>query len=427
MWSMLTMLSKDTKLVFTSVIGTFLEWAEYCIYGYLAAKISVLFFPNYDASAALLATYGIFAAGFIARPLGGIIFGYMGDTLGRKQALTFSMAVMGVATIAIGFLPTYNDIGILAPILLLLCRIIQGLAVSGEFNGAAIFLIEHAKPGRKNLAGSWVGAASAAGMLVGALMASVVSYDWLPSWSWRMPFWIGALSCFAGFYLRRNISESPEFKAIQQKKLHQDAGPFFASLQKGKMAMLQVAAIAAFIGINVYVCNFFFATFLIKNANFQAHTALIIVAFGQSSVALLLPIMGKIADAWNGRALILIGLIGAAMAAPLVFFLGTMHSLVLALCGQFIYALFNAMTGAPTFNYINALFPTERRYTGISVAWGASVAVFGGTAPMVAQYFIGTLHYLQGPAIYVSLSALCAFTIMIAGRIHHEALEPACS
>jgi len=410
------MFSKDTKLIFISVIGTLLEWAEYCVYGYLAAKISVLFFPNYDASAALLATYGIFAAGFIARPLGGIVFGYIGDTFGRKQALTFSMAVMGAATIAIGLLPTYTDAGILAPILLLLCRIMQGLAVSGEFNGAAIFLIEHAKPGRKNFAGSWVGAASAAGMLLGALMVSVVSYEWLPTWSWRIPFWIGSLSCFAGLYLRRNISESPEFKAIQAKILHRETVPFFASLQYSKMAMLQVAAIAAFIGINVYVCNFFFATFLIKNANFPAHSALMIVAFGQGCVALFIPIMGKIADAWNGRALILIGLIGAAIAAPLVFFLGMMHSLALALCGQLIYALFNAMTGAPTFNYINALFPTERRYTGITVAWSVSVAIFGGTAPMVAEYFIGTLHYLQGPAIYVSMSALCAFMVMIACR-----------
>ena len=151
------MLHKNLKFTFVTVFGTFLEWAEYCIYGYLAAKISGLFFPQVDPRIGLLATFGIFAAGFIARPLGGVIFGHIGDTYGRKKALSYSMAMMGVATVAMGFLPTYAEIGIAAPILLLLCRILQGLSVSGEFNGAAIFLIEHAQPGCKNLAGSWGG------------------------------------------------------------------------------------------------------------------------------------------------------------------------------------------------------------------------------------------------------------------------------
>jgi MHS family proline/betaine transporter-like MFS transporter len=137
-----------------------------------------------------------------------------------------------------------------------------------------------------------------------------------------------------------------------------------------------------------------------------------VVAFGQGCVALLIPLMGKIADAWNGRKLLLLGLIGAAIAAPLVFLLGMMHSIFLALCAQLIYALFNAMTGAPVFNYINSLFPTERRYTGTTVAWSVSVAIFAGTAPMVAEYWVGTLHFIQGPGLYVSVSALIAFVIL---------------
>ena len=411
------MFSNNFRFTAVTVFGTLLEWAEFCIYGYLAAKISSLFFPQFDPQTGLLATFGIFAVGYFARPLGGVIFGHIGDTYGRKKALTFSMAIMGVATMAIGFLPTYAEIGIAAPILLMFCRILQGLSVSGEFNGAAIFLIEHAQPGRKNLAGCWVGAAAASGMLIGALMVALISYDGLPIWVWRVPFLIGALSCSIGFYLRRNFTETPEFISLQEKHQTPAKIPLLASFKYNKVAMLQTAAIAAFIGIYVYICNIYFATFLHRNAGFSVHSALMIAAFGQGCTALLFPLMGKIADAWDGRKLLLLGLLGAAIVAPLVFILGMMHSIVLALCAQFIYAIFDAMSGAPVFNYINGLFPTERRYTGITVAWSLSVALFAGTAPMVAEYWVGTLQFIQGPALYVSLSALIAFITLFVSSV----------
>ena len=405
------MLSKETRSIFICALGTFLEWTEYSIYGYLAAKISVLFFPQVDPRVALLATYGVFAAGFFARPIGGMIFGHIGDRYGRKQALTFSMALMGLATFSMGVLPTFSQWGLLAPALLLLCRILQGLAVSGEFNGAAIFLIEHAEQRHKNSAGSWIGSAAAAGMVCGALMVSAVSYEGLPDWSWRIPFWIGSLSCLIGIYLRRTLSESPEFLRKQHGRL---LSPLKTSLKVGKKAMLQTAAIAAFVGINVYVCNIYFSTFLITHLEYSAHNALMIAAFGQGCVALLIPIFGKIADKYHcGRTLILFGFSGAALSAPLIFILTSNHSIALLLLAQFIYAFFNGMSSGPLFNYLNILFPTQRRYTGITVSWSISVAIFGGTAPMISQYIVGTLAWQQGPAIYVALSAFIAiFAIM---------------
>lgn len=413
------MLNEKSRIIFISVLGTFLEWAEYCIYGYMAAKISALFFPQFDVRIGLLVTFGVFAVGFIARPLGGIVFGHIGDVYGRKLALSFSMVLMGIATLGMGVLPTYAEAGLLAPILLLTCRIIQGLAVSGEFNGAAIFLIEHAEPGRKSSAGSWVAAAAAAGMVFGAFMVSLVAYEGLPAWAWRIPFWVGAVSCFVGFTLRRSLSESPDFQAAKALLTQREKIPLMATLKHSKLAMLQTAAIAAFVGINVYVCNLYFATFLINTVRFTPHTALWIVAFGQACVALLIPMMGWLADAGSGRAMLLFGLVGATASAPIVFLLGMKHSLGLALCAQFIYAVFNAMTSAPIFNYINNLFPVQRRYTGIAVAWSFSVAIFGGTAPMVAQYLVGSLQWLQGPALYVSLSALLAFIAIIAMPNRH--------
>ncbi len=410
------MLNKDTKLIFVSVIGTLLEWAEYSIYGYMAAKIGALFFPQFDAKNALILTFGIFAAGFIARPLGGMVFGHVGDKFGRKQALTISIALMGLATVAIGLLPTYAEIGIYAPLLLLMCRIMQGFAASGEFNGAAIFLIEHAKPQNKNLAGSWVAAAAAAGMVLGAMMVSLVSYDWMPSWAWRLPFWFGALSCFVGIYLRRHISESPEFLSLGQQSQSNQA-PIKILLHNNKMAMLQTATIAAFIGIYVYICNIYFTSFLINTVHFSAHQAILIAAFGQALVALGIPLMGKIADHFGGRTMLLLGLIGATTAAPVIFFLGMMHTIGTALCAQALYALFNTMTSAPVFNYLNQLFPTSRRYSGIAIPWSLSMAIFGGTAPIISQYLVGTWQFVAGPAIYVSLSAVTAFIAIISSSL----------
>ena len=407
------MLSKDAKLICVSVIGTVLEWAEYSIYGYMATKISALFFPNFDARSGLIATFGIFAAGFIARPLGGVVFGHVGDKYGRKQALTFSIVMMGFATIAMGLLPTYAEVGIWAPIFLLICRILQGFAVSGEFNGAAVFLIEHAQAHRKNLAGSWVGAAAAGGMVTGALMVSLVSNDWMPPWAWRVPFWVGSISCFVGFYLRRHISESPEYQVIRTQQQQKSNIPLIALIKHNKIAMLQTGAIAAFVGIYVYVCNIYFTSFLIQSAHFSVQQATLIAAFGQALVAVGIPIMGKIADLFGGRTLLLLGLIGATTVAPMIFLLGIMHTITMALCAQFVYALFNAMTTAPVFNYLNQLFPTSRRYSGITIPWSLSVAIFGGTAPIISQYLVGTWQLFEGPAIYVSLSGMIAFVSII--------------
>lgn len=405
------MLSKPTRSIVICALGTFLEWTEYSIYGYLAAKISALFFPQVDPRVALLATYGVFATGFFARPIGGIIFGHIGDRWGRKQALTFSMALMGLATFSMGILPTYSQWGLIAPALLLLCRILQGLAVSGEFNGAAIFLIEHADNHHKNSAGSWIGSAAAAGMLCGALMVSAISHEGLPNWSWRIPFWIGSLSCLIGLYLRRKLNESPEFLRHQNEKLR---APLITTFKIGKKSMLQTAAIAAFVGINVYVCNIYFTTFLITHLKISGQTAIMIAAFGQGCVALFIPIFGKMADKWNcGRALILSGLSGAAISATVIFILIANHTITLLLLAQLLYAIFNGMSSGPLFNHLNTLFPAQRRYTGITVAWSISVAIFGGTAPMISQYLVGTLEWHYGPAIYVVLSAVMAILAII--------------
>lgn len=396
---------------FIAMLGTFLEWAEYSFYGYLASKMSRIFFPQFDQKIAMIATFGVFAAGFIARPLGGIVFGYAGDVLGRKKALSVSIVLMGLATLSIGLLPTYQQVGLLAPILLLSCRMLQGIAVSGEFNGASIYLIEHAKPDKQYLAGSSVAAAAAAGMLFGAMVIATISLPFMPSWSWRIPFFIGAFSCIAGYYLRQNLTESPQFlQSAAKKKLARL--PIVEVMLNHKKALLQTGILAAFVGIYVYICNIYYGSYLIHQAHYSMHNAVLLCGFGQAMVAVLIPIFANKADKVGGKKILLPGLLLAIIVAPLMFLFASYQSLSWLIFAEILYAIANAATSATIFKTVFDLFPTNSRYTGITFAWSLSVAIFGGTAPLFAQYLLGHLGFI-GPAIIVSCSAILALCSVV--------------
>ncbi len=178
------------QIILANSIGTLVEWAEFCFYGYLVHLFSHLFFPMLSNSASIIAAFGAFGISYLARPLGGLLFGHIGDKFGRQRALSGAILLMGLATFGVGILPTYNSIGIAAPILLVLLRLLQGVAVAGEYTGAAIYILEHHQA-RPYFASSWIGASSAAGMLVGALFGVIVSLPAMPDWAWRIPFYCG--------------------------------------------------------------------------------------------------------------------------------------------------------------------------------------------------------------------------------------------
>lgn len=201
---------KINKITVSASIGTIIEWAEFSFYGYLAYKFAFIFFPK-NTSHALTLSFLVFASSYLARPFGAIIFGYIGDYIGRKRALVSSLIIMGVVALCMGVLPTYDSIGTIAPILLVIFRITQGIAVSGEFTGSAIFIAEHHAGKYKNLAISWISVSSAIGMMIGSLMATIISLDFMPEWSWRVPFFLGFISCLIGIYIRASLEETPAF------------------------------------------------------------------------------------------------------------------------------------------------------------------------------------------------------------------------
>lgn len=397
--------------ILIGIFGTVFEWLEYSYYGYLTTKISALFFPQFDHRAAMLATMGIFAAGFLMRPVGSIIFGYIGDRKGRKTALFISLFLMGIATLMMGALPTYESIGIYASLLLLFCRLMQGLAVSGEFNGASIFLIEHCKNNYPNLAGSWIATAAALGMLLGASSAMIVTQADMPTWAWRVPFFFAFACCFIANYLRYRLAESPVFiQASHHKQIVKF--PLFEVFKKHKIAFCKNILLGALVSVYIYICNVYFVNYLIKDIHLTVPTAISLAGVGELAVVLCTPFAALLADYFGEKIVMLSGLFLALIAAPLLFKVATSESIFLISLGQILYGISNAFAFGPIFNFIYKLFPTAIRYTGNSVAWSIGVALFGSTSPIVADYLLQH-HSVYGPALYVSLFILFAVLIVL--------------
>lgn len=416
------------KISLTATFGTILEWAEFSFFAYMADQLSKQFFSIEDPTTALLKTYVIFATSYFMRPLGGIIFGSIGDKLGRKPALMSSMLLMGLATVAIGFLPNYSDVGRLATVLLLLCRLLQGLAVGGEFHGAITFLHEHSEfienQNNKTInnhskshqklffIGSLPPFAAASGMALGALTASFTLLPNAPDYAWRIPFLLSGVLCLIALYLRSHLEETPLFKSAQQNK-QLAKFPLVKVFKENKKGLLTSFCISIFIAIYVYIGNIFYKILCIKVGGMSLATAAQIVTFGQISAAICILICGKIADKWNGKKLCLLGLGTAIIVSPFILACAKTGVIYFALLGQCLYALINGMVSAPMMTLLMQQFKTETRYSGSAIGWNLGAAIFGGTALMVAESLISQFGFQNGPGLYMSLAAFIGFLALI--------------
>lgn len=406
---------KNRQLIGILSLGTVLEWAEFTFYGYMAITLSHLFFPEQQPQLAIFKTFGIFAVGFIMRPLGAILFGHIGDRFGRKPALAGSIALMGLATFAMGCLPPYASIGTLAPLLLLVLRMLQGVAISGEYNGAGILLVEKSQDHFPCLAGSWVSASAGLGMVLGGLAAFGVSYPGAPEWAWRVPFLLGGISCLLGFWLRLKISDS----LIPETKNHKtEALPLTTVWQQNKSSLLITGAIAAFTGVFVYICNVYIVVYLHQTLELPAHHASFFAIFGETIVVLLIPVMGLLADYTCPYKQYRRGLLAVAVFCPVIFMLCSGGHYGAIAFAMVIYGILNALLCGPLMKILTDQFPMRLRYTGVSVGWSLSAALFSGTAPMVAQWLNVSCHWPLGPSFYVSLFAVLTYAIL-----HHCLLK----
>ena len=386
-------------------IGTLLEWAEFTFYGYMGLLLSTLFFPESAPHVAMLKTYGIFAAGYLMRPLGAILFGHIGDRYGRKPALTISLLLMGIATFGIGCLPTYSQWGLNAPAILLGFRLLQGLAISGEYNGAGILVIEKNPKNAPCLLSSWISASAAAGMVLGGLAAFLASHPLAPIWSWRVPFLIGGLSCLVSYFARQNLPES------LQKQTQSLSSPFIEVLKKHPVALVKTGAIAAFTGIYVYICNIYIVAFLKNYALLPIHHATFFAILGEIIVAVMIPIMAYRADRADPYQQYQKGLLLVALFTPSIFLLCLTGHYGFITLAMILYGILNGVVCGPLVKILCDQFPTHLRYTGISFGWNAGAALFAGTALIVAE-FLTSKGWLLGPGLYVSLIAILTYLIL---------------
>jgi MHS family proline/betaine transporter-like MFS transporter len=407
------------KTVLTATLGTILEWAEYTFFAYMADQLANHFFSIDDPDVARLKTFGIFATSYFMRPLGAILFGTLGDKRGRKPALMLSMMLMCFATTTIGCLPTYESIGITSAILLMLCRMLQGVAVAGEFNGAAVFMIEHSAK-RPFLAGSLVPFSAAFGMGVGAFAATLVSAPTAPSWAWRIPFLCSGFMGLLAVYIRMALQETPVFKAALASR-KPSRFPLAEVLKKDALAFWATLAMGMFISVYVYTGNIYYKILCIKVGKLSPVFAAEIITLGQWLAAGMILLCGYLAERTNGKKMCLTGLMLAIVAGPIFMFCAQSGNTQLAILGQILYAIINGLVSAPMMTLLINQFRPEIRYTGNSFGWSISAAIFGGTALIVADMLVNQFHFPQGPGIYISLTAAITFiTLAFANQKNKE-------
>ncbi|MCQ6268370.1 MHS family MFS transporter [Fictibacillus sp. WQ 8-8] len=395
---------KVRKAVIAGAIGNVLEMYDWAIYGLYAAIISDQFFPASDATASLLLTFGVFAVGFIMRPLGALFFGPLGDRVGRKKALSISVIMMAVGTVLIGILPNYNQIGIAAPILLVLARFIQGFSAGGEWGGSTTFLVEYAPKTRRGFFGSFQQVSTAGGVLLAALVSLAFSLMMTPetlnAWGWRLPFLIGILPGLLGLYLRMRVDETPKFKEIEETQEHVKM-PLKEIVTKYPIPFLKAIGFTIHWTVSYYIFINYMPAYMNKVLNLPFSTALAVNVTVLSFFIILIPIMGHLSDRIGRKPLLICSCLGFIVLSYPMFLLIGKEGILFVLLPQFILAIFESMYCGTGPTALAELFPTKVRNTALSVGYNLAVAVFGGTAPFMATYLISVTNSKVSPTYYL--------------------------
>jgi MHS family proline/betaine transporter-like MFS transporter len=416
---------KIRKVITSTMIGNGLEWYDYALYGTFTALISKHFFPAGNEAAALIATFGIFAVGFFMRPLGAMFFGYIGDKYGRKNALALSILMMSIPTACIGLLPTYQSIGILAPILLTIIRLVQGVAVGGEFGGSIVYMVEHSTEKNKNLLGSTTILSMLVGLLFGAListfLAQALSAEDFESWGWRIPFILGFFIGVVGLYIRNKLDESPAFMDAKETG-HISDKPVKEALRYNYKEILFGIGIYLSVTIPFYIQTVFMNSFMVKFLKFDTSQALTIYTIILLVMMVITPISARLCDKYDREKLLKFTLAAYILYSfPYIYFLQS-GMFIPALISQVIFAGILAFYLAPIPALLVDIFPTKTRYTGMSLACNLAAAIFGGTAPILITKMIG--HYGSNYFIsyYVIFAAVISFICIthIKTRFHYN-------
>ncbi|KXZ57420.1 Proline/betaine transporter [Brevibacterium ravenspurgense] len=424
--------AQSRRAALGSFVGAVVEWYDFLLYGLVAATVlGQVFFPESSPVASRLAAFATLGVGFLFRPLGGIIFGHFGDRIGRKRMLVWTMTIMGVATALIGLLPTYAQIGWVAPLLLVVLRCVQGLAVGGEWGGAAMLAVENAPRGLRALFSSGVQIGYSVGLLLStaavSLLNSVLSDEAFTAWGWRIPFIFSALLVALGLWVRAGVEESQEFRQVEKRLQQEDEPkrlPLFEAVRRYPAQLVQIIGLRFIELFSMYVVTTFALAFAVDNLGFERQTMLNVNLFVGGLGILTIPLFAYLADRFGRMRVYLFGVVvGVVFAFPFFFALDKGAFIGIVICAIILVNIAHDAVVAVQQPLFASMFPAEFRYSGAGTAYQVAAAIAGGFTPFIATWLvaIGNGSWL-GVAIYLVagclISGLCGIWV---ARTHREA------
>ncbi|MFD4260324.1 glycine betaine/L-proline transporter ProP [Streptomyces sp. NPDC058534] len=399
------------RAVKAAALGNAMEWFDFGVYSYIAVTLGKVFFPSGNPTAQLLSTFGAFAAAFLVRPLGGMVFGPLGDRVGRQKVLALTMILMAAGTFAIGLIPSYATIGVWAPVLLLAARLVQGFSTGGEYAGASTFIAEYAPDKRRGFLGSWLEFGTLAGYIGGAglvtLMTALLSDGDLTSWGWRIPFLIAGPMGIVGLYLRMRLEETPAFAAeVAKAEKTRPKVPLREMVTGQWRALLLCVGLVLVFNVTDYMLLSYMPSYLTSELKYDETHGLLVVLAVMALMMVVQPFAGALTDRVGRRPVIAAGCAGFLLLSVPALLLIREGSLVAVGLGMAALGLLLVCFTASMPSALPALFPTRVRYGSLSIGFNISVSLFGGTTPLVVTALIGATGDMMMPAYYMMAAAV---------------------
>ena len=431
----------DNKLLKRAVgaaaLGNTMEWFDFGVYSYLAVIIGQVFFPGASSTAQLIASFGTFAAAFLVRPIRGMVFGPLGDRFGRQKILALTMIMMSIGTFCIGLIPDYDSIGIAAPILLLVARLVQGFSTGGEYGGAATFIAEYSTDKRRGFMGSFLEFGTLGGYLMGAslvtIMIAVLPTEAMHSWGWRIPFFLAAPLGLFGLYIRLKLEETPAFKEHMDKQdALEHSKPTLSLLQmlhKYRKQMLQCIGLVLVFNVSNYMLTSYMPSYLTSVLGMSELTGLLLVMVIMFVMMPLTLAWGHWTDRLGRRPVIAFGALGLVLLAIPSFMLIGSGNMWAVFGGLVILGVLHTCFSGTMPATLPALFITDIRYSALAIGFNLSVSLFGGTTPLVTAWLVDTTHNVMMPAYYMMgaglIGALTVLTLRETARKPLSGSSPA--
>jgi len=399
------------RAITATILGNGFEWFDFMVYGFFAITIGQLFFPTGNELTSLLLSVATFGVGFVVRPIGGILIGMYSDRVGRKAALSLTILLMAGGTALIGIAPTYEQIGIAAPILVIIARLTQGFSAGGEMGSATAFLTEHAPANQKGYYASWIQSSIGFAVVLGAAAGTVLTLWLTPeevkAWGWRIPFLLGILIGPIGFYIRSNVDETPAFLATTEKVKK----PFSEVLSNFPRETFTTFSMVILWTVCIYVLLFYMPTYAVKTLKMPQSMSFIAGVVGGLIITVLSPFVGALSDRIGRKKILALSSGGILLLAYPMFALvvsaPTQTNLIIF---QTVFGILIAGYTGPILAAFSEIFPTRVLSTGLSVAYNIAVMTFGGFASLILTWLIATTGSAMAPALYVIAAAAVSFS-----------------